>query len=146
VKQLYQKVQQRAAEIQSELPQAKDPQQRQALIDEYQQLQEQVKELQAQMQGQSPAQEQLPAGPSAQKALPPGPSAQKAEIEEADAAIEKAMNEVEAEASLEQDGASDIKPVLIECHVCSATNVVSTSDRPTVVVCSSCGEQGYLTE
>jgi len=147
VKQEYQKVQKRAAEIQGELPQAKDPQQRQALIQEYQELQKQVKELQQEMQGQqSTAQQQLPAGPSTQKALPPGPSAEKAEIQEADAAIEQAMEEVEADASAQEAGPSDIKPVLIECHVCGATNVVSTSDRPTVVVCSSCGEQGYLTE
>ena len=99
------------------------------------------------MQGQPSApQQQLPTAPSAQKALPPGPSAAKAEIKEADAGIEEAMKEVEADASVEQAGKSDIKPVLIECHVCSATNVVSTSERPTVVVCSSCGEQGYLTE
>jgi len=147
VKQEYQKVQKRAAEIQSELPQTQNPEQRQALIQEYQQLQQQVKQLQQKMQGeQSTEQTQLPAGPSAQKALPPGPSAEQAEIQEADAAIEKAMEEVEAEASAEPAGTSGIKPVLIECHVCGATNVVSTSERPTVVACSSCGEQGYLTE
>ena len=147
VTQLYKKVQKRAAEIQNELPRTQDPQHRQALIQEYQQLQEQVKKLQQEIQGQSStAQQQLPAGPSTQKALPPGPSAEKAEIEEADAAIEQAMEELDADASAGQAGPSDIKPVLIECHVCSATNVVSTSERPTVVVCSSCGEQGYLTE
>ena len=46
----------------------------------------------------------------------------------------------------ESDEAGEVKPVLIECHVCGATNVVSTSERPAVVECSSCGEQGYLAE
>jgi len=34
----------------------------------------------------------------------------------------------------------------VQCHVCTAMNVVTTSERPTVVNCASCGAQGYLTE
>jgi len=37
-------------------------------------------------------------------------------------------------------------PTVVECHSCGAQNTVTTSERPTVVVCSVCSERGYLSE
>ncbi|MDP7264465.1 MAG: hypothetical protein QGH39_02790, partial [Candidatus Thermoplasmatota archaeon] len=33
-----------------------------------------------------------------------------------------------------------------QCHVCTAMNLITTSERPTIVTCASCGAQGLVTE
>ena len=35
-------------------------------------------------------------------------------------------------------------PLFIQCHACGGTNMVTTTERPAIIVCSSCGQQGML--
>ena len=37
-------------------------------------------------------------------------------------------------------------PMFIKCHACSSLNPVTTSERPTVIKCATCGEEGYLAQ
>ncbi len=34
----------------------------------------------------------------------------------------------------------------VQCHVCTAMNLLTTAERPTIVTCTSCGAQGLVTE
>ena len=35
-------------------------------------------------------------------------------------------------------------PLTIQCHACGSTNAVTTTERPTIIVCSNCGQQGMI--
>ncbi len=149
--------------IREQITQAQDAQEKQRLTAEYRVLEKKVADLQKQAQGGTAGageveaqveEKALPgAGIDDQLALPQGDTAQKGEpAEQAEAkksekkALEDSLFDFGDNKEKESDEAGEVKPVLIECHVCGATNVVSTSERPAVVECSSCGEQGYLAE
>ncbi len=35
-------------------------------------------------------------------------------------------------------------PLSIQCHACGASNPVTTNERPAIIVCSNCGQQGMI--
>ena len=155
IQQEYQTILAQAMAIRGEITQTQDAGEKQRLTAEYKVLEKKVAELQKQAQGaeagaaaDEPKTEEkaLPGGGVGdQLALPQGDTAQQVEAEKSDkVSLEDSLFDFDT--SKGSGDAEEVKPVLIECHICGASNVVSTSERPTVVECTSCGEQGYLAE
>jgi len=161
IQQEYQTILAQAMAIREQITQTQDPGEKQRLTAEYRVLEKKVADLQKQAQGGAAGSEEIEAqveekalpgaGVGDQLALPQGDTAKQGEsTQQAEAkksekkALEDSLFDFDKSNGSEDSG--ETKPVLIECHVCGATNVVSTSERPAVVECSSCGEQGYLAE
>jgi len=150
-------------EVRTKFTQAQDPQERKVLEQEYHVLEKQVQALQQMIQGGPPSKPQkrvkkraaspqpekegepkeLPAAEKAQLSLPQGQPAQTGEAQ-APTGSEIPKQTPLAEGESADGGTGDLSPTLIECHVCGTTNLVSTSERPVIVECTSCGEKGYL--